>query len=288
MRLFVTGASGQLGSEVLKRSQFEIYGIYSTTRPKVADVTLIQCDITDRTRLLDTMIRVKPDWVLHLASATKVEWCEANKELAWKINVDGTRNVVDGCRKLRSKLIFVSTDFVFDGNQGHYRESDKPNPINHYGRTKLEAEAIVSLHSHHVIARSCLMYSGKQGTFTSWVLKSLKRGEVSVASDIVTSPTLASEQASCLLFVVEKELQGLYHTAGAEPISKYEFVRRFAEAFGYSPDLAKPVKQEELNLIAPRPRDSSLDISKISSAGFGFSTVDVALKTLRDELEEQH
>ena len=283
----MTGVSGQLGSEILKISDHDNFGFYFNNKPKSSNGTFIKCDVTDRNKIFESIMRVKPDWILHLASATKVEWCESNKGLAWKINVDGTRNIVDACNRSDSNLIFVSSDFVFDGKQGNYKENDTRNPINFYGKTKLEGEELVERYPSHVITRSCLMYSSKQGTFTSWVLEGLKRGGVNAALDIITSPTLASELASCLLFIVKKGLRGVYHTAGDEAVSKYEFVGKFAETFGYSSDLVKPVKQEDLGMKALRPKNSSLDISRIKSAGFTFSKLNVALKKLREELKEQ-
>jgi len=287
MKLLITGIGGQLGSEILKVSDYENFGIYLNEEPRSSNGTFVKCDITNRDRLIETIKKIRPDWVLHLASATKVEWCEENKEAARRINVDGTKNVVEGCKEANSNMIFISSDSVFDGKKGNYKEDDKTNPINFYGKTKLDGEQLVKTLPNHVIGRSCLMYSSKMGTFTSWVLDGLKKGDVEAAVDITSSPTLASELAECLLFIVKKDLRGIYHTAGDEAITKYEFIKKFAEAFGHNVNLVKPVRQEDLELKALRPKNSSLDISKIKSAGFKFSKVDGALRKLKKEVEDQ-
>jgi dTDP-4-dehydrorhamnose reductase len=266
-RLLVTGASGLLGNRIveLAKSYYTIVPLHNT---KPLQSNSLKIDITKAIEVLSLFNRLKPAVVIHTASETNVDKCETDKRHAWKINVEGARNIAEACRKVNAKLVAISTDYVFDGEKGGYTEEDKPNPVSYYGLTKLEGEKqVINYCKNYAILRTSVLYgwhSWKQN-FATWVINKLKQQqEITVVEDHYNTPTLADNLAEMAVEVAEKDLQGIYHASGNERISRYEFAKRIAKTFDLNSSLIKPVKMSQLAAwIAKRPRDSSLDTSKI-------------------------
>ena len=225
-------------------------------------------DITSSNRVFTTFSEFKPDVVVHAASETNVDKCETKKEQAWKINVEGTRNIAEACQKVGAKLVYISTDYVFDGEKGLYDEEEKPNPVNYYGLTKFEGEKQVIEHcKNYAILRTSVLYGWHplKQNFATWVINQLKQDkEINVADDHYNTPTLADNLAEMAVEVAEKDLRGLYHASGRERISRYEFAKQIAKTYNLNAELVKPVKMSQLTVwIAKRPKDSSLNTGKI-------------------------
>ena len=284
VKLFITGVSGQVGSEVLRLSEHKNYGIYFSNVPRFPHENLLKVDIRDRDHVFNVVKKIDPDWIIHCAASTKVDWCETNKDQATEINIDGTKNLVDASKEVNSKFLFVSTDYVFDGNKGNYKETDETCPVNFYGQTKLDAELYVKTLKDYLIMRTSHVFSPLPDNFVLWVIEKLKTGGIDCPQDMISSPTLALELAEAILKAVGKNLSGIYHSASAESISRYDFAKKIAKAFRYDESKVIPIKMIELKFAAKRPINSSLDISKILSEGIKFSDVDEALKRLKDEM----
>jgi len=184
--------------------------------------------------------------------------------------VDGTRNIAEACQKSGAKLLYISTDYVFNGKKGNYDEEDEPNPINYYGVTKLEGENQVIQHcKNYAILRTSVLYGWHpwKQNFATWVINELKQNkEITVVEDHYNTPTLADNLAEMAIEAIPKDLQGVYHACGSERIGRYEFARQIARAFDLNQNLIRPIKMEQLTAwIAKRPRDSSLNTNKIRS-----------------------
>jgi dTDP-4-dehydrorhamnose reductase len=199
---------------------------------------------------------------------TDVDRCEREKALAWKINVEGTSNIVDSCKRYGAFLVYISTDYVFDGKKGNYSESEEPNPINYYGLTKLKAEeSAKKLLEASCIARGSVVYgaipaAGKAG-FALWLLEKLRKGETTnVVTDQWNSPTLNTSLARMICEILEKRLTGVFHLAGASRLSRYDFARNLAKVFCLDLDLIVPVESAMIPWTARRPQDSSLCVNK--------------------------
>jgi dTDP-4-dehydrorhamnose reductase len=281
LRILVTGADGQLGSEVCRLSKHDTYGTYLSGHGQAGKTKFVSMDVTDAAAVSETVRKLKPDWVVHCAAMTGVDSCETNREAAWNVNVDGTKNLVHACRASGAAMVYVSTDYVFDGKKGNYKETDVPNPLNYYARTKLAGEMIASTLEKYMVVRSSVIFSAKKNNFVSWVLESLKAGRTKVVTDQINSPTLAAELAECMLELIAKKAEGVYHAAGAERISRYDFARKIAKDFGADEKLIMPIKTAELGQKAVRPADSSLDIEKVKRLCIVFSNVDGALRKLK-------
>ena len=266
-RLLVTGASGLLGSKIveLARENYEVTPLHNT---KPLHLNSLKLDITNRKEIFNLFSKLKPKVVIHTAAETNVDRCETQKKLAWKINVEGSKNVAEACSETSAKMVYISTDYVFDGEKGLYKEEDRPNPVNHYGATKLEGEnQVIRYCKNHLILRTSVLYGWHpwKQNFAKWVINSLKQeNQILMVADHFNTPTLAENLAKIILEAMSKDLQGLYHASGSQRISRYEFAQQIAKAFNLNQNLIKPVKMSQLTAwIAKRPKDSSLNTSKI-------------------------
>jgi dTDP-4-dehydrorhamnose reductase len=196
-----------------------------------------------------------------------VDKCELNKELAWKINVEGTKNIAEAARGVGSFLIYISTDYVFNGEKGRYKESDKPDPINYYGLTKFKAEELVKTQREYFIARPSVIYGSTPAAgkvnFALWLIEMLRKGErVKIVTDQWNTPTLNTNLAEMTLEVVNQRSTGIFHLCGATRVSRFEFAESIADVFGLDKSLIDPVLSSQFTWPARRPADSSLDTSK--------------------------
>jgi dTDP-4-dehydrorhamnose reductase len=287
MRLFITGGSGLMGSKVAEialASGNEVFCGYARNEPEYGKG--IKFDLLDQTGIEDLVKKIAPDVIIHSAALTDVDRCECDKELAYKINVDGTRAVASAAEKAGSFLVYVSTDYVFDGNRGMYREEDKTNPISYYGYTKLLGEQFCS----GCIARTSVIFGSRPArgkiNFALWLLSSLKSGrQVRVVTDQFITPTLNNNLAKMVLEVADKRLVGIYNLAGATRLSRYDFALELAKEFDLDPSLILPSKMDELKWAAKRPMDSSLDTSKAKRELMEKPLPnELALRVLRDEV----
>jgi dTDP-4-dehydrorhamnose reductase len=269
LKLLITGASGLYGSklaELASARSYEVYSGYSRDQP-VYGISL-QFDVSDKNRVEKAIKKINPEVVVHAAALTNVDNCEMNKELAWKINVEGTRNIAEAAKKSYAFLIYVSTDYVFNGETGQYKETDKPDPINYYGFTKLKAEELVkNLIDKYCIARTSVIYGSTPAigkvNFALWILDKLKKNErAKVVTDQWNSPTLNTNMAEMTLEIIERKLTGIFHLSGETRISRYDFAKQIAEKFNLDSSLITPTTRAEFSWAAKRPKDSSLDTAK--------------------------
>lgn len=275
-KLLIIGSTGLVGSKVAAlaaKHGFEAYNTQHTRKWPSPD--FLELDITDRGATAELIEKIRPRVVINTAAVTNVDFCETHREVAQSVNVDGAKNVADAVRKTQSRLIHVSTDYVFDGRVGHYEEADTPNPVQYYGKTKLEAEKIVSNLPSFAIARPSVIYgwapllsngeigSSKPMNFAMFVLDKLKRRErVRAVRDQYASPTFADDLGGALLSLARAQGNGIFHTAGRSCQSRYEFAVKLAEIFGYPIGQIDPVYSSEFKQIAERPKNSCLRIEK--------------------------
>jgi len=305
MKLLVIGGSGLLGYKVAKMAsdEHETFLTYNYRSIQIEGCTALKLDKCDRKAVFELLERIKPDVVIDTAALHNVDYCETHPEEAWKVNVEGTRNVAEACKKVGAKIIFISTDYVFDGTKGYYTEEDTPNPLSYYAKTKLEAEkTIQSLDVNYIIARPSVIYgwnpnevsglkssSGKSVNFVVWALQKLEKGEeIKAVTDQYSSPTLADNLAEALLVMASSEKQGIYHTAGKDCVNRYEFTLKIAEVFGLDKSLIKPVTSEIFKQVAKRPKKCCLDVSKAEKDfGIRFLTVEEGLKLMKNQKESK-
>lgn len=268
-RVLIIGASGFLGKELYKvfktdQENYETYGTYS--KNSVRD--LKRLDVTDLENMKIIFREIKPNIVIITVALTNVEYCEVYKEEAYKINVNGLKNIAELCKVYDSKAVYVSTDYVFDGVNGPYSEDNIPEPINYYGQTKLEGEKIISaMLEDHIIARTTVVYGWdpESKNFIMQLIKTLGENKtMKVPVDQVSSPTYCPNLAQMIKESCDKNLIGIYNMAGNEVMDRYTFARKAATIFGLNPDLIAPVETRALGQVAKRPLNAGLKVDKIS------------------------
>jgi dTDP-4-dehydrorhamnose reductase len=209
--------------------------------------------------------------VVHSAAASDPDACERDPESAFRINFEATRGLALLAREVGSRVIFISTDLVFDGAKGNYSEQDQPCPLGVYAASKLRAEAaILEAGDPDLVLRSALIY-GFAGpvakTFLGRMLETLAGGcRIHLFTDQRRSPVLVDDLARGIILAIEQDLSGLYHLGGAEAVSRYEFGQQACRVFGCNEELLVPASQEDFALPAPRPLDATLDSGKFARA----------------------
>jgi len=269
-KVLVTGAGGLLGSKLVKsliNANHEVLALYRTHEPpEVKGVTPIKLDITETQELRDLIIRVRPGAVIHAAAMTNVDGCERDKASAWRVNVEATEAIAKASKAVNAYLIYVSTDYVFDGLKGLYVEGDLPNPVNYYGLTKLLAEfAVKEVCDDYLIVRPSAIYGvgGSKKSFAEFVADSLSKGIVVKAlTDQFVSPTYNKFLAEAINEALDLRPVGILHVAGPR-LSRYDFALRIAEELELPAELVKEGSVKDMKgWIARRPKDSSLRTDK--------------------------
>lgn len=292
MRILVTGAGGLLGSKIVLiavNAGHDVYSAYREHEPPAGQ--RIKMDTTIKDEVIDAVCKIKPEVIIHCAALTNVDLCEERRDLAFMVNAEGTRFLAEAAEVSGSHFIYISTDYVFDGEKGMYKEDDKANPVNFYGFTKMLGETYALKCRDHLIVRPSMIYGSSQAAgkvnFALWLIENLKEGkEVKVLTDQHLSPTLNTNLAYMVLESAEKGVKGILHAAGATRASRFEFAVELARTFDLDISLIKGVRMEELEWKARRPRDSSLDVSRASRI-LKNKPMDLisALKLLKKEIE---
>jgi dTDP-4-dehydrorhamnose reductase len=250
----------------------------------------LQVDLTSRKDVRQLFAGVHPDVVINCAAMTNVDACEAERELAWKINATAVDHLVEAARIHESTIVHVSTDYVFDGHAGPYVEEDRPNPLSYYGKAKLAGEnALRSSGISYFIARTMVLYGYAQGVkpnFVLWLVQSLEQGKaVRIVDDQFGNPTFVDDLAFGLLRALELGKTGVYHLAGREIVSRMEFALRVAKVFGLDASLISPIKTSALQQPAPRPLKSGLVTLKAEAdLDYRPMTIDESLMVLKNQL----
>ena len=276
MRIVVTGARGQLGKalqEVLQGGDLLL-------------VDLPEHDVTEP-RIAGTITEFQPDLVIHAAAMTDVDGCERDPDSAFKVNEVGTRNVVDACRLCDAALLYVSTDYVFDGTKGEpYLESDEPNPVCVYGRSKLAGERVVlDLLTRYYIVRTAWLYGQGGRNFVTKILElAAHREELSVVTTEVGSPTYAPDLAAAIARLIEYPLYGTYHLVNEGSCSRFEFAERILELAGKSRVALHGAQHYER--LATVPANAALrNFSASTQLGITLRPWQEALRAYFDDLD---
>ncbi len=204
-----------------------------------------------------------PDVIINCAAFTSVDGCESEKELSWKINVNGIENLVKYVKGCSAHVIHISSDYIFDGTEGPYSESALPNPISYYGKTKLAGEnALVSSNINYTILRTNVLYGPTEfgrPDFVKWVVTCLRKGEnIRIVNDQINNPTYIEDLVNAIINIAEMQKVGIYNIGGSEWLSRLDFTYRIAEYFELDTSLITEITTAELNQAAPRPLKSGL------------------------------
>jgi dTDP-4-dehydrorhamnose reductase len=268
-KIVVTGCNGLLGQKVVELAgpRYRIVGIDLQKKPLASVDEYVIMDISQRKAVLDAVDKISPTSIVNSAAFTNVDACERKRDLAWKVNVDGVKHLLEASQKVNSRLIHISSDYVFDGRAGPYSEDASPHPLGFYGMTKLESERVLSASkSPWAVVRTCVLYGWADGVrlnFVLWIRAQLTAGKyVRAAIDQYSNPTLADNLAEGILTLLKGKHSGVYHIGGADYISRWAFARKIAQVFELNQELITPVISSQLSQRAPRPHWGGLKTAR--------------------------
>ena len=277
MRILVTGANGLVGTKVLERllhdPSDEPRAAYHRTRTNeyLGEIPFWWLDTTsadDVDRVIDD---ARPEAVVHAGAFTNVDGAEKQRDLAWASNAEATAILARACASRGVRLVYLSTEYVFDGAAGPYRETDPVNPLGWYAKTKQAGEqTVIAAGGSWAVARTTVVYGYAQhvrANFVLWLVGKLRAGErVSIVDDQIGSPTLAENLAEMVVALAHSRENGIFNTAGADVLSRLDFSRRIAETFGLDAGLIDPTTTASLGQAAPRPLRAGLVMDKFRAA----------------------
>lgn len=297
-KIMITGSNGLLGQKILEQAGMWkgfCYCAISRSPDRfgcIPNISFNCVDICNKTELEYIVELEKPDCIIHTAAMTKPDECELAQQECWKINVEGTENIIACANKINAQLIYLSTDFIFNGNEMLYDETAIGNAVNFYGNSKIEAEQRVMKNAEKwAIVRTSLVYgavkSMDRSNLVLWVVNSLKNGEsIKVVDDQFRCPTLAEDLATGCLLLAKNNAEGIFNIAGPDLFSVYEIALATAKTWGLDGSLITPVATIELNEPAQRPPRTYLPINKaVSELDFQAHDLQKGLQFLHSEIE---
>lgn len=274
MKVAITGSNGLLGQTLVNMlmKEPEAYQVFGLSRGKNRsereDFSYHSVDITDRKELFDCLSQIKPDVIVNTAAMTHVDVCEDDKEGCDKLNIDAVQFLSDYCKESNAYLVHISTDFIFDGKDGYYKETDTPNPLSYYGLSKLKSEKVLESSSiDYAILRTILVYGQVKNlgrnNIVLWVREMLQQEkEITIVDDQYRMPTYVEDLALACKLSIDKKAQGIYNVSSSELLSVYEIAQQVAEVFELNKELIKPISTATLNQRAPRPAKTGFDLTK--------------------------
>ncbi|HEY4154393.1 MAG TPA: SDR family oxidoreductase [Puia sp.] len=283
MKILITGSNGLLGQHLISQLAALQHEVIATGRgvPRFAPDQAVRyedLDITNFRRMAAFIQSESPEVLLHSAAMTQVDECELNREKCRRVNVQSTENLLEAAAPCGTHFVFLSTDFVFDGIKGNYREEDAVGPVNWYGETKvLSEERVKNYPANWSIARTCLLYGVSRGSsrsnIISWIRSSLEKGErIRVVNDQVRTPTDVNDFATGLRLIIEQKASGLFHISGRERMTPYQLALETAGHFSLDKTLIEEVNADSFSQAGQRPLKTGFIIEKAEKV-LGFSPV---------------
>ena len=295
-KLLIIGGSGLVGSTLIEyaKTDYDIHFTINTNESSFDDIPFTKIDLMkNKSEILNLINDFKPDVVVHTAAHSSVDLCETDHKLANFLHIDVTQDITKLCHQINAKLIYFSTDAVFNGKMNKkYVENDVPHPINYYGKTKLDAEKIILDQStKNVILRPSVIYGWhKKSRFTNWIIESLKNQiTVDPHVDQYNTPTLVDDLVKSILLIIEQDISGLFHSTGKTCVNRYELANIIADIFGFDNKLITPVTSNEKKQDAPRPKKTCLDSSKLEKLiDYEFKNISEGIKFVYDKSLKSH
>ncbi|MBU46393.1 MAG: NAD(P)-dependent oxidoreductase [Flavobacteriales bacterium] len=298
MRILITGSNGLLGQKLLHKLR-EDYSIQLIATSKGENrvsskdgYTYISLDITNKEEVEKAMAEQLPDVVINTAAMTNVDLCEDKKQECNSLNVDGVGYLADACERIDAHLIQISTDFIFDGENGPYTEQDIPNPLSFYGLSKLKSENLLQAHSvKWTILRTIIVFGVgenlSKGNIVLWAKDALAQGDpLNIIDDQFRAPTLAEDLADICILAAKKKALGVFNASGKDIMSIYEIVERVANYYGNSTDNLNKISTATLNQKAVRPPKTGFILDKsINELGYKPHSFEECLAIMDEQLK---
>lgn len=297
-KILITGSNGLLGQKLVhklkKHSNFHLIAS-SKGANRINDkagYTYESLDIANREEVLRLFEKHQPEVVINTAAMTNVDACEENQAKCWELNVTAVEYLVEACKMNETHLIHLSTDFVFDGESGPYKESDTPNPLSYYGKSKLASEALLQKSTiKWSVIRTIIVYGivedMSRSNIVLWAKSALEKNEkLTIVNDQFRSPTLAEDLADGCILIAEKGKEGIFHISGKDFMSIVELVRRVAKHYELDDSLIVEISSDSLNQAAKRPPKTGFILDKAErELGYNPHTFEEGMSILDKQLK---
>ena len=287
MKLFVLGGSGLIGKELIKKAsvRHKIFATYNNRDFTMSNITTLKFLFpNDLEKLEFFLIKESPDVVINLIGISELNYCENNKKKIYELNTEFTEKISNICNKINSKFIHISTDYVFDGKDGNYKEEDITNPVNYYGYTKQISEIKALNYSNSVVIRTSFIYDSKLETnFLKFIFKKLDKGEeVIIFDDVFATPIFLDELIEGILKIIDSNEIGIFHIVGNECVSRFNFAKIIARKLELNEKLIIPKSVKIIEKKILRPQNSCLNNNKIKQIlGVKFSKLEENLEKIK-------
>jgi dTDP-4-dehydrorhamnose reductase len=299
-KILVTGSNGLLGQKITERIlQTRQFDLIATSKganrfPVQEGYTYAEMDVLDPLNVRNVVHHYQPDAIIHTAAMTNVDTCEAQQDLARRLNVDAVKTLISVCEKNSIQLVHLSTDFIFDGACGPYDEAAEPSPVSHYGLTKVQAEGAISASAcDWVIIRTILVYGivsdMSRSNIVLWAKNALEKGDpIKVVNDQWRMPTLAEDLAIACLLAVEKKARGIYHISGKDMMSVAELVTQVADYWQLDRSGVTEISSASLNQKARRPVKTGFVLDKaIKDLGYAPHSFEEGLQLFDKQIKSR-
>ncbi|QMU65284.1 MAG: sugar nucleotide-binding protein [Flavobacteriaceae bacterium] len=276
-KVVITGSNGLLGQTLIEllmkeKNQYDIYGLSrGKNRAERDDFHYYPIDITNTKKLEKVLYKIAPDVIIHTAAMTNVDACEINKDACDVLNINVVSNLAGISEIVNAHLIHISTDFIFDGKSGYYKETDTPNPLSHYGHSKLKSEKILeNSRANFTILRTILVYGFvkniTRNNIVLWIKEMLENNkEITIVKDQYRMPTYVEDLALACKISMDKKAEGIFNISSNTLVSIYEIALEIAAAFGLDSKLIKPISTATLNQTAQRPFKTGFNLTKTTT-----------------------
>lgn len=296
-KILVTGSNGLLGQKLTDMLRYHSdYELIASSKgenryPKTEGYTYEQLDVTDYIDIERLIVKYQPYAVIHTAAMTNVDQCESEKEACQKLNVDSVAHLIKLANQHPFYLVHLSTDFIFDGTTGPYKETDAPNPLSLYGHSKNDAELLLlASNINYSILRTIIVYgvaaAMSRSNIVLWAKGALEKGSpIKVVNDQYRMPTLAEDLAKACILAIEKRAQGIFHISGKDYMSVIEMVRRIAKFFKLDDSIIEETDSSTLNQAAARPPKTGFVLDKaIHELGYAPHSFEEGLAVVQKQL----
>lgn len=276
-KVLITGSNGFLGQKLIdllsKNLNYDVFAISmnKNDNPNIENYNFQQLDLMNSEHLGNYLSEVKPDYIIHTAAITSVEECEAEKTRSEKMNVEVVKQLADYCKQANSFLVQLSTDFVFDGQNGPYKEDDLTNPLSEYGKSKLRSEQVIhNAGCEYAILRTILVYginaNPNRSNLVLWAKEKLSKNEpIKVVKDQWRMPTFVDDLAEACLLAIEKRATGVFHISGEEMFTIAEAVYQIADFWNFDKSLISEITAASLGQSENRPQKTGFVLTKAKS-----------------------
>ena len=297
-RILITGSNGLLGQKLILalRSKNEVLAT-SVGENRMNDTqayTYQSLDVMNEQAVHQIIAQFKPEAVINTAAMTNVDGCEEDKEGCDKLNVLAVQYLADACEKVNAQLVHISTDFIFDGENGPYKEEDEVNPLSYYGLSKWKSEQILKKHTcDWTVLRTIIVYgivdNMSRGNIVLWGRGALQKGDpLNIIDDQFRSPTLAEDLAQACVLAVEKRALGVYNASGKDVMSIFEMVERMADFYGCDKSIINRISTATLNQTAKRPPKTGFVLYKATKElGYNPHSFEEGLAIVEEQILER-